>query len=378
MPRLSLWRNDTKTNDYRFIDRHIGEYFAVSGIGIYVHKYLGPETIGDSSGSGDATLPTYDEENPLFIEDLLFLENRNRSYDPNVYEIYSIFNVQNLDWQMTQVGLFMKSDILYISVHYNQMIDVFGRKLMNGDVLEIPNLKDYHPLNQDIPKPLPKFYVITEALFASEGFSPTWYPHVWRVKCVPLVGSQEYNTILDQYMDTHGDINGDDGMGNNSGTLKEWMATCAANLDINDAIVEQAEIDVDRSGYDVTPYYVVPQYSADGEAETVTGHYVGYLTGDGLPENALPATVGVQFPSNPSNGDYVLRTDYRPNRLFRYNGTIWVKIEDNVRTDLTPGPDNQTQRSEFVNNTETVQTTDRGEVPSRQALSKLLKPEADN
>jgi hypothetical protein len=51
-------------------------------------------------------------------------------------------------------------------------------------------------------------------------------------------------------------------------------------------------------------------------------------------------------------GDYFLRLDYVPNRLFRYDSRRWVKIEDGLRTNLTPGPTNTTQRSGFVNNTD--------------------------
>ena len=53
-------------------------------------------------------------------------------------------------------------------------------------------------------------------------------------------------------------------------------------------------------------------------------------------------------------------------------------MEDGVRTDLTNGANNKTLRSSFVNNTATVQTTDRDAIPSRQSLSDLLKPKADN
>jgi hypothetical protein len=49
-------------------------------------------------------------------------------------------------------------------------------------------------------------------------------------------------------------------------------------------------------------------------------------------------------------GTYYLRLDYNPNRLFRYDGRRWVKIEDAVRTDLTPGSGNKTQLSGFINN----------------------------
>jgi hypothetical protein len=102
------------------------------------------------------------------------------------------------------------------------------------------------------------------------------------------------------------------------------------------------------------------------------------LTGDGIAPNGLPVTPGIAFPSNPQEGQYALRLDYFPNRLFRYNGRAWIKIEDSVRTDLANGPGNNTLRSSFVNNTYTVPTTDLGNIPSRQSLSELLRPRADN
>jgi hypothetical protein len=70
--------------------------------------------------------------------------------------------------------------------------------------------------------------------------------------------------------------------------------------------------------------------------------------------------------------------DYYPNRLFRFNGRTWIKIEEKVRTDLDYSTGAQTQRASFVNNTYTVPTTDLGNIPSRQSLSEILKPRADN
>jgi hypothetical protein len=108
------------------------------------------------------------------------------------------------------------------------------------------------------------------------------------------------------------------------------------------------------------------------------GYTVGYLTGDGIPPNGLPVTTGIAFPLTAVSGDFCLRLDYKPNRLFRYDGRRWIKIEDKVRTNLNNGANNKTQRSGFVNNTDTVMTTDRGAIPSRQSLSEILKPRADN
>jgi hypothetical protein len=180
MPRLSLYRPN-RTKDYQFIDRTIKEMYTVGGVDIYVHKYMGPQTGGEDSafsGNADATQPIYETQNPLNIQDLLLLENRDRIYDQDVYVMRGVFQTQDIDFDLSQFGLFLNNDTLFITFHYNKMIDEFGRKLMNGDVLEVPTLKDYYPLNANIPEALPKYYVIQDAAFASEGFSMTWLPHL--------------------------------------------------------------------------------------------------------------------------------------------------------------------------------------------------------
>ena len=530
MPRLSLYRPN-KTNDYRFFDKTISEMYTVGGLDIYVHKYLGPKTgTGDSAESGnfDATQPNYTFEDPLFIQDLFLLENRDRAYDPDIYRMRGVYRIQDIDFDLTQFGLFLNNDTLFITFHYNDMIDTFGRKLMSGDVLEVPNLQDPNPLNAAIVKALPKYYVIQDGSFASEGFSQTWLPHLWRVKATPMVNAQEYQDIINKPFETEniwdpGNFYSAGTVVNNGNTyyrakintpvdtpitdtvyweeitdpttIADVDSTRNKDLEINDALLAQAEIDVPLSGYDTVKFFILPtnpdgtpanpigvtangstnayptapvsipmnysmgtvtinsgepittsiglvfptvpvaddyalrldffptrlyQYSGTewvvqpledndvisfaisseptvyttGETITVDstfinsseaavspradGYTLGYLTGDGIAPNGLPVTPGISFPVNPSDGQYCLRLDYFPNRLFRYNGNAWVKIEDNVRTNLTNGPSNQTLRSSFVNNTYTVPTTDVGNIPSRQSLSEILKPRADN
>ena len=439
MPRLSLYRPN-RTDDYRFLDRTISEMYTVGGLDIYVHKYLGPETnSGDSveSGNYDPTQPNFTSTNPLFIQDVFLGENRDRAYDPDIYRLRGVYNVQDIDFNLTQFGLFLNNDTVFITFHYNDMIDAFGRKLMSGDVLEIPNLRDLNPLDTTITTALPRYYVIQDTNFAAEGFSQTWWPHLWRVKATPLVNAQEYKEILNrplvveniwdpgnfwpqgsivndgnQYYRARIDVPVDTPITNTTywqaidpPTVIDENTTRPRDLEINDAILAAADLEVPLSGYDTVRFYIFPT-NPDGtpadpagittdqtlplvdsngvnvadqsQTPLSDGYTMGYLTGDGIAPNGLPVTPGVSFPANPDEGQYCLRLDYFPNRLFRYNGRTWVKIEENVRTDLTNGPMNDTLRSSFVNNTYTVRTTDQGNIPSRQSLSELLKPRADN
>ena len=291
MPKLSLY-SPTKQNDYRFMDKTISEMLTVGGTDLYIHKYLGPDA---QTPSVDFTQPQYLSPDPNQIQDLLFLENRDRKYDPDIYRLRGHYNVQNLDFDLSQFGLFLNNDIIFITVHYNDMIDIIGRKLMVGDVLELPHLLDYNPLKETIPVALKRFYQITDANFASEGFSQTWYPHLWRIKCEPMVDSQEFSNILKEpinkdnylgdwdkdktyppgYVISYGDKNYISitdvpaGISPPNSTywqldtgqnLKDILATYNKNIEINNAQLEEAKRIVPKAGYDRSKLYIVPTY----------------------------------------------------------------------------------------------------------------------
>lgn len=291
MPKLSLY-TPTKQYDYRYLDRTISETLTVGGTDLYIHKYLGPDA---QTPSPDYTQPQYISPDPTQIQDLLFLENRDRKYDPNIYRLRGQYNVQNLDFDLSQFGLFLNSDIIFIVVHYNDMIDIIGRKLMVGDVLELPHLLDYNPLKETIPVALKRFYQITDANFASEGFSQTWYPHLWRIKCEPLVDSEEFSNILKEpintdnylgdwekdkvyppgYVVSFGDKNYISKIEVPAGikppdptyweldpnqNLKDILATYNKNIEINNAQLDEARRILPKAGYDNSKMYVVPTY----------------------------------------------------------------------------------------------------------------------
>ena len=553
MPKLSLYRPN-KQNDYRFFDRTISEELRVGGTDLYIHKYLGPTNQGPSI---DYTQPEYDSLNPLNIQDLLFLENRDRTYDPNIYRLRGHYNVQNLDFDLSQFGLFLNNDIIFINVHYNDMSDIVGRKLMVGDVLELPHLLDYNPLNETIPVALKRFYSITDANFSSEGFSQTWYPHMWRIKCEPLVDSEEFSQILAEpinqdnylgiwdptkvypagYVMTFGDKNYISKIEVPAGTmppnttyweldtasnLKDILATYNKNIAINNAALEEARRLVPKSGYDSGNLYIVPTYgtfetntelsgkynqpappvnviisnfgpptatvqlvsssqyrnaspvlripassvktiwdmtnvggaiepsatlslrsitikptltdtgsgavsgdivltvdsigvitgpygtadntyaTADqnpelpGFTDQITpdmdfradcdprfqfiarssprsfGYTTGYLDGTGEAPNGYPTGAGISFPQNPQVGDYFLRIDYLPQLLYRWDGQLWIRISENVRTDTGFTAEDSSQQSSFINNSNVTVLTDGTTTTQKQALSSIL------
>jgi hypothetical protein len=402
MPRLSLYRPE-KGNDFRFLDRTINEQFQVGGTDIFVHKYLGPV----DPAAGESTPSTPINSNPIpemGIQDILFMENRDRHYAPDIYQLRGIYTMQDIDFNLSQFGLFLTNDNIMITFHLRSTFDTLGRKIMSGDVLELPHLKDEYA-SDDAVVALKRFYVVTDVTRAATGFSQTWYPHLLRAKCQPLVDSQEFKEILDA----------DAGAGNGS-TLRDVISTYGKNMEITKQIIAQAEADAPSSGYDTKGFFMLPLKEdglldivdttiTDADASTEypavdasvilrspdKNYYVGYLTEDAVPPNGAPYSFGVTFPNNPVQGQFHLRNDFLPNRLFRWDGKHWLKFEDKVQMTLNDlGYENtaagarwegkdvrQTQKGSFINNNST--STIAGKViKERQALSKALKPQADN
>ena len=378
MPRLSLYRPN-KTADYEFLDKVIYEQFSIGGTDINIHKYLGPEN--PDSADATAVQPQYDAVKETNIQDLLFLENRDRKYDPDIYTMRGIYNVQDIDFDLSAFGLFLSNDTLFLTIHINSSVKTLGRKIISGDVIELPHLKDEYALN-DYSFALKRFYVVEDVNRAAEGFSQTWYPHLYRLKLKQIYDGQEYAEILDLPAGEDTDT-----------TLRDILSTYEKEMQINASIVAQAEADAPRSGFETSHLYTVStnpygtaalqvasETNPDTPATTPEREgYTGYLMnyGDGTAPNNSPFGFGIAFPRENLQGDYFLRTDFFPNRMFRYDGIRWVKVNDDIRMTLSNTLDRQTQKAGFINNTAT--NVIGGEVvEERQSLSKALRPKADN
>lgn len=340
MPRISMW-NPRKSYDYYFIDRIVKEQFYIGGTGVYVHKYVGPY---QNEASDDASKPNYaagSEANPsgivneTHIQDLLFLENRDRRYEKDIYELRGAYNVSDNDFDLTQYAVFLTNDTLYMTFHINDMVETIGRKLMSGDVLELPHLLD--ELGLEVGKePLPKFYVVQDANRGGEGFSQTWWPHIWRVKIGPIKDSQEFAGIL-----------GDPGDGGVGDTISIYQKT----LDITNAVVTAAK----------------------NNSEFYDTALSSVLFGDGIPDGYgenIPS--GNTFPSSANIGEYFVRTDFQPNRLFIKRATRWERIFEN--TSENHWESTTFNSGAFVQNTdEKVGHGDR-EFATRQPVSNPIPP----
>lgn len=375
MPRISLWQNEKYGGDAKWFDRRISEQFTVGGVDAYIHKYIGAE---NPNVTNDATQPNYPNTSAQNIQDLLFLENRDRKYDPDIYRLRCHYNTQDLDLDLSQFGLMISSGTLYILFHTVDMVNCIGRKLMAGDVIELPNLKEFYSLDETIPVALKRYYVVQEGTRPAAGFSPTWWSHLWRLKCTPMVDSQEYSDILNQVViGTNGlpvTVNG------NTITYGNITSSATQYAVVDSAILTQAAVEVPKSGYNTealwSPLFINgdPAQGPAAPGSSPQQKWTGYLVGDGTALDGYPVYPATEFPNSPAIGDYVLRQDYFPARLYRWNGTAWQFVNNDERSSLTPGA-GLTQRDRFINNPATFIDSQGNVEPVLQNISTLLRPD---
>ena len=373
MSMMQMW-DRRKNLNYDFIDRQVREQFRIGGCEVLCHKYLG---VYDQGNTGDATQPSAAAstlQGVRQIQDLFFLENRDRAYDPNVYELRGAYNVQDYEFNMSQFALFIDTDTLYMEFHINDVAEKLGRKLMSGDVLEFPHLRDEMLLEEDAPA-VNKFYVVSDVTRSAGGWAQNWRPYLFRVKMKPITDSQEYKDILDQA------AIGPDGQ-DSSFSVKDLISDFRDQINISDALVAQAEADVPYRNFQTAQFYVVP-------GDENGSQYPWIFAGDGIPpDGAALAGTGVSFPQSASNGDWFLHIGMDPNVLYQFVGNMGVDPFGNPQ----PIPGGVWERREvdlrkkwqaahrilqsFINN-DNITTNSGDQSPEKTMLSKAIKPQAD-
>lgn len=304
--KIRMWK-DHKSKDYVFVDNAIHSYFKVSGTKVLIHKFIGHY---DENG----------EVKDTKIQDLLFMETRDRRYAPEIYEDYAVYQMSDSDFELSQFGFF-NIDTLFIDFHLNKHVEQIGRKLSSGDVLELVHMRD--DMLEGTEGAINAFYVVEDAKRSAEGYDARWLPHIWRVRVKKMDASREYNDIINNHEDG----------------IENLMRQYNQSIDINNAIVGEAEEEVpSNKAYNDYEYL----YQFDGAIP---------LDDEELDLDKVPRMR--VFPVDAVNGDYIIRTDYEPNQLFQKVDGVWKLVNiQNILPKWTRGHDVQTNMVENHNVTE--------------------------
>ncbi len=471
-----------KDDEYNLMDSIVEEQFEIGGTTAWIYAYLGPR---GNKGSTDATKPDYETlgSKVTDIGNMIWMESPDRKYSVDAISLPIVYQVQDGNMEMQIPGLFL-FETMEVTVPYNMMIARLGRKIVNGDVIELANLRDADLLTEG-KEGLNRFYVVHDSYKAARGYSHTWFHHIWTLKLVPLTDSPEFRDIL--------------GTGANADDLKNSSSSYNREMDIVKFIVGQADSEVPYmhwdhehihqfksippieqlpqgygypkqapDGYyfviksyptlneyndstlkwDVVPVYGIDytlplkdgdfkwqlseeivdklelfQYFADTnkiarvlieefevlpKASTSSGFAIIKATQpqvkqyvaetqtwvDAHDEQQLPYVTnknnqqdqreklppmskiakGAQFPQDPKENMWFLRTDVEPNVLWKYEKNVWRKFNYGGRFAWTGTDDH---KASFINNREKYDQNG-VQTPSRQNIADAIKPQLDD
>lgn len=327
---------------YNYIDKATKTFYEMGGGLVHVYPLLG---FYDNDGNYKDLVT----ENGVSIGDPVLNENNKRKYSHTTYELYMITNMNppNFSWNYAGINI-LDTNVQEFSVHYNAMIAAIGRKIIVGDVIELPWQRDMDVLGKE--RAQSKFYVITESAREESGWGPNYHFYTWKLKAKPVMDSPEFSDLFnndnttggeDGFYEDLGSINGGGGMDKDASQDSQLQ-------DQVDEILKEAEGEdgSEENGWETSgvsyrlynEHHIMRKindkyYITDGTQIKNRPNIVGI---DGIPAEKTCEEIpyGENFPREMDEDNYFLRTDYMPPRLYKrvfdktYNTIINVQFGD--------------------------------------------------
>jgi hypothetical protein len=311
---IHLYSDDQNypSHDSEMIDRLIKEHIEFGGVVVYAYRYLGTpnqtrDIVNDLTDPGIA--PVIDIGSWLGIQDPLFGENRDRSYDlDHIPRLRGAFKVSQNDIIYGRFGIQgLNNDVFSIEFHTRTIEAQLGRRFIIGDVLEFPHLKDVSVSGNVAPK----LYEVARVMKSPGGWDQRYVNHVLGLILRPVRDQQEFIQIMER-RDQYGK------------TLAEQVSVGTNILRMNEALADKAEELAPQSVRDTEGIYLDSDNKHKG---------IDPWLDDGKAPDGLNYGRGNEFPLNPGNFDYFLRIDMYPNRMFQYYDGFWniKQIDKNLR-----------------------------------------------
>lgn len=328
-----------KTKTSQFIGDLIKLHIEMGGIDVNVYRFKGT-FVQDENEFGTKVDPhgvdTADEENLfdvddqrenpfgpghvgptdvgsfLGVQDTVLNENRDREYDFDEIPILRVtYTVSQNELEYARFGMALANDVITIEIHTEEMEKQCERRLVPGDVIEMPHLREVG-IDGRVAN---KWYEVSSIVWSPTGYDPAYARHVSAVVLRPLRHQQEFLDLFHR-MDEYGK------------NLAEQMSNVDAMMSITQANQEKAREYVNTTWFDTTLLYFCPDHP-DRQPYR--------WTGDGKPDNGEPVSQGADFPVNPAIGDWFLRVDFVPNRLYRFmENQRWKLMEKDNKREWQP------------------------------------------
>lgn len=301
--------------DTRFLSGIISETIMMGGVVCYIWLLEGTFEQVNDNGSPfsqlDEALGTAEDGLlSLFgVQDAILGENRDRSYSKDCYRMKGTYAVSQNELDFARFGIMMNNDIVQLEMHKEDMERICGRRLIPGDIIEMPHMREVG-LQKTVVN---KYYQVDNVTKSPSGYDHTYNYHILALTLRPVVDAHEFIDLMertDEYDNTIGSQIGN----------REAMES------LTEKIQTSAAAQANTTGWDITPLYIddennvfAHKWSADGDAP-----------------NGKPVAMVSSFPASPTDGDYVCRIDHFPNRLYRYQQGRWLLKEVDNKRDWQP------------------------------------------
>lgn len=305
---LTMYKEgDFPSKNSRFLSGITSKHLVMGGVVAYAWLMTGilPDEVDDSSGDvGD------DASAGLAIQDPVLMENRNRTYSDDCYKLWTAYTVSANALDFARYGIMLSNDVLQCEFHKEDMERQCGRRLIPGDVIEMRHLRDVGISGV----PMNRWYVVQSITKSPRGFDLAWDYHILAVTLKPLKNSQEFSDLMDR--PTYEGVPGADG-----GTDLGSVGSTEGSDNVNTAAIQDEAFKYAyTTWWDITRVYI--------DIDTAKPYR---WTDDGEPPNGLPVQQLDHFPTDALDGDYVVRIDMYPNRLYRFEQQRWIFKELDIK-----------------------------------------------
>lgn len=291
--------SDPNSKDSRFLDRLVREPFSIAGVTCYVWLYEGAFVQTDykrvSGGILDISGTLEEGTLTMGIQDPVFGETRDRKYADKPVRLKGIYAISANELDFARFGMLLSNDIVQMEFHKNDMEALCGRRLQPGDIVELPHLGEVGGDGNYKTR----FYEVQSLVRSPQGYDPMYVHHIVAATLEPMRDAQEFIDIMER-KDKHGV------------EISDRLSSRDRELDNTADVQELAEQDTAITWLDATMLWV--------EEDQVTMHQ---WTDDARPPNGHPARKLSSFPSDPDDGEYVVRVDMFPNKLYRFQDGQW-------------------------------------------------------
>lgn len=364
MPNRYHLYQKQRGKDYAYIDRVIRNQIEMGGCLLNLYKWEGSYKLDG----------TYVPISEGIVSDTVLNENSRRKYSHTTIDLYGAMQMNAAQFSFNFSGYsILDGDEKEIVFHYNSMIDMVGRKIIVNDILEMTWFRDNDLIGAD--NSINKFYVVTSADFDEKGWDPHWGYHLWKIKCKPMPNTVEFADLFNDEFPK----GGEDGFyepansGEGGGGFDSESTDIEGLDEENNENLKEAEMQVAFREYDEhnllldNMKILVDEYG---------NHYIYGIDGIPVNKNINGVPFGTYFPApeSVSEGDYFLRIDYDPPRLYKRiddgKRRGWQPWEKDFRPKWMGAPD---KLRKALNNDNTFTNNEGVVEPCRQEMDELVK-----